>query len=456
MWIIGLLLTLSLTKSLVATNLTIQSVDSVDWDANFSWSTNLSGDDKKVEMSIDFTCYVNYNSFPLRIHCTGDVEVGYEDNLDAKITVQFGAEIRWDQLENIETEPALDFYFAFTSPEVSWDWGIGKITYIDSKAYPSTDGYYVQTVNLHESVIVRDGKSWEVNVCATLFGDLISNKEAVSNVELAAIKAVAESGELSGSDLCIKMVVTPKGKKGVDLDFLAEVYALDETRINWDKIPTSLELLYSAVQCPSIDHWKYKNECETSEGTFEWLRDLITGMDSGYHKEIDIPALIADFIEEQKEYWEKVVDPDKNDPDYKRYLQTSKNAGPLLTSTGSIRLSPQEDPILSLVEIIGIAVGSTVLLGVIVWMIYTKSKHGKLRNPIYCCNAAEEDEACPQGYVDRMRAQYEGNYKAPLIADSTFCILKPEGIGIQQGKVASTVKMFEENNVEHKSLLVKK
>lgn len=450
MWIIGLLFALLLSKS-QATNLTIQSIDSVDWDANFSWSTQIDGDADKIEMSIDFECYVNYNNFPLRIHCTGDLDVGYEDKLDAKMSVQFGAEIRWEQLENIETEPAVDFYFAFTSPEVSWDWDIlGKMTYISSKAYPSTDGYYVKTVELDESVIVRDGKSWEVNVCATLFGDLISNKAAISNVELAAIKAVAESGELSGSDLCIKMVVTPQGKKSVDLAFLAEVFALDETRIDWDNIPSWLEGMYTVVQCPSIEDWKFKNECASPEGTFEYLRELITGMDSGYSKEIDITSLISEFIEEQKEKWENVVDIDKNDPDYQRYLKTSENAGPLLTSTGSIRLGPQEDESLSLGAIIGIAVGSAAFLGLIIWMILTKK--GNLSNPIHCCNAAEEDEECPQGYVERMRSKYEGDHKAPLIANSTFCILRPEGIGIQQGKVANTVKMFEENNLAYKPL----
>jgi len=443
-----LLLALLLTTSL-ATNLTIQSIDSVDWDSDFSWSSKI-GDDEKIGMSIDFTCYVNYNSFPLRIHCTGDIGVGYEEYLDAKMTVQFGTEVRWEQLENIETEPEVDFYFAFTSPEVSWDWEIlGPLTYIYSEAFPSTDGYYVKTVKLQESVIVREGKSWEITVCATLFGDLISDKAAVSNVELAAIKAVAESGELSGSDLCLKMVVTPTGKKTVELDLLAEVYALEETRIDWNNIPSWLEDAYLVVQCPSV--WKWENECKTPKGTFEYLRELITGMDSGYNKEIDIPSLISDFLVEQKEFWDNKVDVDKNDPDYQRYVKTTKNAGPLLTHTGNIRLGPLEEKILSLGEIIAIGLSSIIILGFITGMFYKHKTDGECRNPITCCHGDEKDESYPQGYVERIRAQFEakGNYKEPLIADTTFCRINP---GIQAGSVARTVKMFEGKKLKYNSL----
>jgi len=442
-----LLLALFLTKSL-ATNLTIQSIDSVDWDTDFSWSSKL-GEGEKIEMSIDFTCYVNYNSFPLRIHCTGDLGVGYEENLDAKMTVQFGTEIRWEQLENIETTPEVDFYFAFTSPEVSWDWAdLGSITYIHSEAFPSKDGYYVKTVPLEESIVVRQGKSWDISVCATEFGDLIPNSAAVASVELAAIKAVAESGEYSGSDLCITMVVSPAGKKTVELDLLAEVYALDETRIDWDNIPESLEVSYGLVQCPSIDDWKFKNKCATPEGTFEYLRELITGMDSGYHNEIDIPSLISEFLVEQKEIWEQVSDLNTSDPDYRRWVKTTQNAGPLITHTGSIRLGPLEEDILSLGEILAIGISATVILGFITWMIWIWKTGRKFSNPIYCCNAAEKDESVPQGHVARMRANYEGAYKEPLIASTAYCKENP---GIQAGNVARTVKLFEEKKLDYNS-----
>jgi len=436
-----LLLALLLTNSL-ATNLTIESIDSVHWDANFSWSSQL-GEGEKIEMSIEFTCYVNYNSFPLRIHCTGDLGVGYEEYLDAKMTVQFGTEIRWEQLQNIKTEPEVDFYFAFTSPEVSWDWGdvLGSITYIYSEAFPSTNGYYVKTVPLKEHFVEREGSSWDFSVCATDFGDLISDTAAVSSVELAAIKAVAESGEWSGSDLCITLVVIPAGKKTVELDLKAEVYVLDETRIDWDNIPESLKVTYGFVQCPDI--WHFSNECSTPEGTFEYLRELITGMDSGYTNEIDIPELISEYLVEERKKWEgsKV---DKTDPDYQRWAQATNNAGPLLTHTGKIRLGPLEDE-LPLGEILAIGISSTFILGFITWIIYIWKTGRKFSNPIYCCNAAEKDEtqSQAQGHVSRMCRTFEGLWD-PLI-DNTNSTSK-QNPGIQDGSVARYVRLFEEKN----------
>jgi len=485
-----------------STNLTVESIDSVDWETDFSWTSKVDGaGGGKIDLSMEWTCYVNYNSFPLRVHCTGDFMVGYEEYVDASMSTQFGAQLRWEQLKGIETYPELDFYFAFTSPEISWDWGdiLGSQTYIESETFPSENGYYAYTIEMVESPVVREGNSWEITACATLFADLISEEAALSSPQLAIIDAVAESGKLSGSDFCVTIIVEPTGRKSIDLGVETTIYALDETRVDWDDIPGWLGNLYTLVQCPAIEDWSFENECASPRGSFEYLRELITGMDSGYSQEVNIPELIQDFIDQQKEFWENVLDLDDDDEDYQRYLKTSSNAGPLLTADGKIHLG-KEVTSLSAGEFFGIVLSIIIVLLIISVSIYYKTQGKELRIPSWCycslckdiriherCNCSyckevsiarwcgclsysksETSEGAQRGHVAKMRTMYEtrsttsnkippslgglearkSSFVMPKLTSKTTRTSTPgEKEGIKKGNVSTAIARFEKTTI---------
>jgi len=477
-------------------NLTVESIDSVDWETDFSWTSKVDGaGGGKIDLSMDWTCYVNYNSFPLRIHCTGDFMIGYEEYIDARMSADFGAQLRWEQLQDIETYPTLDFYLAFTSPEVAWDWDVlGSQVYIESKTFPDENRYYAYTIVMEKSPVVRVGNSWEITACATLFADLISEEAALSNPQLAVIDAVAESGQLSGSDFCVTVIVEPTGRKSVDLGVVTTIYALDETRVDWGDTPGWLEALYTLVQCPAVEDWSFQNECASPRGSFEYLRELITGMDSGYSKEVNIPELIQDFIDQQREFWENVLDRDDDDEDYQKYLKTLANAGPLLTADGKIHLGREDAASLSAGAIFGIVFSILIVLMMIAVPIYYRKKGKELRIPSWCfcssCNDIRISERCncsyckkvsictclspsdtpegaQKGHVTKMRTMYESksatskkvpppigkletrksSFMMPAIAPKITRTSTPgEREGIKKGNVGSAIAMFEKQN----------
>jgi len=336
----------------------IINVDDVKWDITIPFNGSVALTiDSHVMLSLDVgsACYISYKKAPFRVHCSLKLRVGIHDFKDITLDVEAGVQLDAETLADAVNNPKIEFYFGFTSPALSYD----GIDIVDAHKFPSKGNFYVKEIDL---------PGFEHTICVTEFGKYI--KEEI-------VSTVIEAAEVTGSDVCVHIKLTDLSKSAVNVGLSLNVIALDDTRIDWNHLPTLVSAAYDLLIPPIIP----TAASHSDQDKFKYVRQELTGLDSKFEKDFNIGLKLLDLAQKSFELFKHL---DKDTKEFKKWFKANNDAKLIVDqSTGSFQLGPQSHTL----EII-IVVAACVLLIIISVLLYCYRRKIK---KICCCKNDEKE-----------------------------------------------------------------